>query len=177
MTTTGDDPPPGHHSVTARYLGMEAARRAVERLEEHGVAASSIRLLGAAAEQADRATATGARDDRLMAFAVRSVVTGMLLGGVAGAVLAGGAGLWWFGLAGLGLAGAALAGAVGGAYMGFMLGGVAKVKQSEAWELTYQDAPEDFSEVGVGVRTADAAEADRAERALRQTDPVTIERD
>jgi hypothetical protein len=175
MTTAGDPiGPQGGQAVVATYDGMPAARRAVSRLEEHGVEAANIRLLGDLAEKAVSATRTARRDSHFASFAARSMAAGFLIGGVVGAAAGAALGYFVYGLEQLALAGTAAAGFLAGSFIGFVLGAMTRVKQSEAWELTYQSVGK--GKVSVGVRTRDSAEAEDAERALRSAKPLEFGR-
>jgi hypothetical protein len=175
MTTAGDPTgPQGGHAVVATYDGMKAARRAIGKLEEHGVEAANIRLLGELAEKAAHATRTTRRDTRLASYAARSMAGGFTLGGMVGALIGAAIGYLGFSLAGMGLVGAAAAGSLCGAFLGFVLGAMLRMKHSEAWELTYQ--PVGHGRVSVGVRARDLAQADEAERTLRHSSPLELGR-
>lgn len=174
MTTASEPSPRGSHHVEATYPDMRAARHAIARLEEHGIAASDIRLLGDAAAQARHGAESATADRAVGRHAVRSALLGLAVGAAGGGLVGAAIGLIGFGLGGLGLLGSVVAGALGGGYYGLILGGVARIKQSDAWELTYQ--PVEDGEVTVAVRTQDAEAADVADRTLGQLGPLSADR-
>lgn len=168
------------YNVTACFPDMDAARRAVEALEHAGVPGSDISLLGPQAEQATEATDTKEADQRIVDEAMRATIGGAAAGtGIGGAVgfLAGAAA---FGIPGVGPAvgtgiwAATLGGAAAGGGVGFTAGAMAKMKQSEAWELTLQEVGEGY--VVVGAHTDDTSEFNDAVDALRRSDPRKLHR-
>jgi hypothetical protein len=159
---------PAAARVTAVYPDMEAARRAMRSLEQRGIEAASIHLLGGPVEHAIDEPDVSGRDIRL----VRHLGGRVIAGGVAGAVV--GAGL-----------GAVVAAAMGGSYLlavvigvvfigglGLAWGGYATLEASESWELTFQ--PDEVGQVGVGVESPEPEVIGKAVSVLESTNPVRV---
>src|SRR3712207_9172074 len=87
----------GQHNVVACFPDMEAARKAVGALEDRGVDASRISLLGPQVAEAINQSDTAHRDERLM-----DEGTGTFLGGAAAGAGVGGAAGFLAGLAAFG---------------------------------------------------------------------------
>jgi hypothetical protein len=166
------------YNVTGCYPDMEGARAGVEALEEAGVAGSRISLLGQAAEEAAEVSDTRQRDEQTIREGMKSTIGGAAAGTGVGAAVGFIAGAVAFGIPGIGPAVAAgiwattLGGAVAGGGVGFTAGAMARMKQSEAWELTLADVRE--GRVIVGAHTDDPEEFARASEALEQTGPDTL---
>lgn len=180
METYTEDTPLSERNVTACFPDMEGARRAIEALEHAGVPGSQISLLGPRAEEAADVADTKQVDERIIDEALRATVGGAAGGaGIGGAVgfLAGAA---VFGIPGVGPAvgagiwAATLGGAAAGGGVGFTAGAMARMKQSQAWELTLQEVSEGF--VVVGAHTDDRKTFSDAVAALRASDPHTLHR-
>lgn len=156
----------GEYNVVALFGDMEAARKAVGALEDHGVDASHISLLGAQVAEAIEQSDTAHRDERIMDEQAGTAAGGIAAGGAIGGTAGFLAGLAAFGIPGAGpvIAGGiwalTLGGAAAGAGVGLAATGYARIKQSEAWELTY-DAVSRGS-VAVGVHSPDEGDVDRA---------------
>jgi hypothetical protein len=168
------------YNVTASFPDMEAARAAVEALENAGVAASSISLLGPGADEAVSPADTAQRDERTVDKGMKATLGGAATGAGVGGALGFLAGAAAFGVPGVGpvLAGgiwaATLGGAAAGGGVGFTAGAMTKMRQSEAWEMTLQDVGEGL--VIVGAHTEDEAEHDRAVDALQGAGPTKLTR-
>jgi hypothetical protein len=156
-TTEPTSPDFAEHNVLATFPDMEVARDVIASLEGAGVDGNKISLLGRRAEEAATPdTQETARQDKAMAGdAGRSAGIGAAAGaGVGGAVgfLAGAAA---FGIPGVGPAIGAgiwattLGGAAFGGGLGLLQGGIAGVKESEAWQLTYDSVKEGKVVIGV----------------------------
>ncbi len=171
----------GPHNVLAVLPDLEAARAAIADLEHAGIEANSISLLGRAAEDA---AAPDLEQQEQMDQAVvgdtartagKSAAAGAGIGGLAGFV----AGAAAFGIPGIGPAVGAgiwatvLGGATAGAGVGFTAGGVASVKESEAWHLTFGSVRE--GKAVVGVHGEDADMVNEAGEILRRHDPERVE--
>jgi hypothetical protein len=166
------------YNVTAAYPDMEAAREGVEALERSGVTGSRISLLGRQAEEAAEVRDTAPRDQRTIEEGMKSTIGGAAAGTGVGAALGFVAGAAAFGIPGVGPAvgagiwAAVLGGAAAGGGVGFTAGAMARMKQSEAWELTLEDVRN--GRVIVGAHTDDKEEFDRAVEALEGTSPQTM---
>jgi hypothetical protein len=71
----------------ARYRTLPDARHAIEELEDHGVDGNDIALVGEGAVEAEHDPERVERDQRFLRHTVLSVVTGAVLGGLAGIVI------------------------------------------------------------------------------------------
>lgn len=169
------------YNVTACFPDMEAARQAIETLERAGVPGSHISLLGPAAEEAaDEVTDTSQADARLGEKAVRATLGGAATGAGVGGAVGFLAGAVAFGIPGVGptvgagIWASTLGGAAAGGGVGFTAGAMAKMKQSQAWELTLQEVDEGY--VVVGAHTDDADEFDDAIAALQRREPRKLHR-
>lgn len=168
------------HNATACFPDMEDARKAVEALERAGVPASHISLLGPRAEEASTTADTSQRDEQVVEKAMQATLGGAAAGtGVGGAVgfLAGAAA---FGIPGVGpgvgagIWAATLGGAAAGGGVGFTAGAMAKMKQSQAWELTLEEVSKGY--VVVGVHSDDPEELEDAVGALAARRPGKMHR-
>lgn len=168
------------YNVTACFPDMDTARQAIEALEHAGVPGSHISLLGPQAEEAAAVTDTSQADARIGEEAVRATVGGAAAGAGVGGAVGFMAGAIAFGIPGVGPAVGAgiwasvLGGAAAGGGVGFTAGAMAKMKQSQAWELTLQEVSDGY--VVVGAHTDHADELDDAIEALRRHDPRTLHR-
>lgn len=166
--------------VTAAFESMAAARAAIEQLEQRGVDASRISLLGPAAEaagggnlDATRSADEALTDEQVRTFA-RGAATGAAAGGTAGFL----AGLAAFGIPGIGQAVAGgiwalvLGGGGAGAGVGVAASSYQHFKESEAWAETLA-AVED-GRVMVGVRGDDPDQLATGAAVLRDasTEPL-----
>jgi hypothetical protein len=162
----------GEHNVVACFTDMEDARRAIAALEHSGVDASHISLLGQQVAEAIDQNDTAHRDERIMDEQAGSAAGGIAAGGLIGGTAGFLAGLAAFGIPGAGpvIAGGiwalSLGGAAAGAGVGLAATGYARIKQSEAWELTY-DAVSRGS-VAVGVHSPDKQDVDAAATVLER---------
>lgn len=156
------------YTVRATYGDMPAARRAIAALERSGIPGSDIKLEGPGADEARSETDQSDADERFAAEATRSVLVGGALGAVAGVLFGLVGGVIWLGGEGVYLA--SIAGLFGGGGLGFLVGAIARVQESEASELTYSDAG--GKPVVVAVHTKSKDDADTAVEQLRDTDPA-----
>jgi hypothetical protein len=173
--------PPGvSAAVAASFPDMAAARSAVEALEHAGVDGDDIDLLGRGADAARMPTSPSRPDRRAAGYILRRVGLGAAVGAAAGAVAglvlglivlavtstADGSGLVFaFVLVGLGL------GVVVSAFLSFER----SVSFSDAWPLTFEDAPE--GPVWVAVYSRDPRTQRRARDALAGRRPLELRRD
>lgn len=155
-------------TVRATYGEMGAARRAIAALERSGIPGSDIKLEGPGAEEARADADQSDADEKFAAEATRSVLIGAAIGAGIGVLVGLVGGVIWLGREGIYLA--SIAGLFGGGGLGFLIGGVARVQESEASELTYSDA--EGEPVVVAVYTASRDDADTAAAELRDTDPA-----
>jgi hypothetical protein len=166
------------YNVIAAFPDMDAARHAIGALEEQGVDAGAISLLGQAAEQAQHQAEEPYRDEEFSGKAMRVGVGGALAGTAIGGVLGFALGMLGFGVPGLdpvnagGLWAATLGGAAAGGGVGVIATANAKIKQSEAWELAHQ--PVEAGQVIVGVHSEAENEVHTAAAILRQQNPLSV---
>jgi hypothetical protein len=166
-------------AVAANFSDMEAARAAIEALENAGVDGDDIDLLGRRADAARTPTRPGRADRRVAGHMARSIALGAVIGAAAGAavgvvlgliVLAatstgGGAGLVFaFALVGVGL----------GVVVTVFLSFERSVGLSDAWPLTFEDVPE--GSVWVAVYSRDPKTERRAYEALTGLEPLDLRR-
>lgn len=155
-------------TVRATYADMPAARRAIAALERSGIPGSDIVLEGPGAEEARADVDQSDADERFAAEATKSVLVGGAVGALAGVLFGLIGGIIWLGSEGIYLA--SIAGLFGGGGLGFLVGAIARVQESEAHELTYSDA--EGKPVIVAVHTKSSDDADTAMTQLRDTDPA-----
>ena len=160
------------HSITGAFRSMEEARAAIGALEDRGVDASRIVLLGDQAAQASSEATTARQDERFVDRMTKTIYGGMLFGGVIGALLGFVAGFFAFILpsegsfqAG-GVWGLVLGGLIAGHVLGFLVFGLARMKQSQAWEQSYADVSE--GPARIAVRSPNRSEIDTAVKVLRE---------
>ncbi len=160
------------HSITGAFRSMEEARAAIGALEDRGVDGSRIVLLGDQAAQASTEATTARRDERFVDRISNTIAGGMLVGGLVGAALGFVAAFFAFILpedgamqAG-GVWGFILGGAVAGSVLGFLVFGLARMKQSQAWEQSYADVSE--GPARIAVRSPKRSEIDTAVTVLRE---------
>jgi hypothetical protein len=162
----------------ARYSTLPEARHAIEELEAHGIDGDDIALVGEGAVAAEHEPARVERDRRFLRHTVLSVVTGVLIGGLAGiivgAVCIGAVVLAWPGGIDHPLwAFAFVSGFVMSA--GMVLGGFTAIARhtgfSESWDATFGNAQ------GADIWLAVYRDDDRARDALFETHPVEFRSD
>lgn len=166
------------HDVIATFDSMDAARDAIQGLQLSGVEASRISLFGPAADEAAADLSVAEADAgfagemwrRTWIGGIIGLALGVLLGGTIAFVVLRGSGpdaigVFWAAVVGTGVLGLGT---------GAATGATSAAQMSRAWELTFH--PVLPGQVGVGVHTDDAAEADRAERALERHGPSQLER-
>ena len=153
------------HNVVATFGDMGQAREAVAALENRGVDGGRIALEGANAERAASRPDTAGRDDALLEKGRNTAVMGILIGAIVGGALGYLAAGLMFGFPSDdgGSVGMTLAMTLGlgtaGAGVGLAIGGYSRIKQSDAWEATYDAEP---GPVQVGVHTPVESERDVA---------------
>lgn len=155
-------------TAQATYADMESARRAIAALERSGIPGSDIKLEGPGAEEARDDTDQSDADEAFAAEATRSVLIGGAVGAAIGVVGGLIGGVIWLG--GQGVYMASIAGLFGGGGLGFLVGAIARVQESEASELTYSDA--EGEPVVVAVHTQSREDCETAMGQLRDTDPA-----
>lgn len=166
------------HNVIATYPDMETARKAVGALEDRGIDAARLSLLGQKAAEAIDQGETAAADERIMDEHAGTAVGGILAGGAAGGAAGFLAGLAAFGIPGAGpvvaagIWGLTLGGTAAGAGVGLAATGYARIKQSEAWQLTYEAVSD--GEVAVGVHSPDEDEVKIALEVLGEHSPTNV---
>lgn len=171
------------HNVLATFDDMDRAREAILELERGGLEGSGISLLARDGDTREptEATPDTREDDRDLGGDVgKRVGSGAAIGTAAGGATGFFAGLAAFAIPGVGpVIGAGvwastLAGAAGGGAVGGVVAGVSGVGTSDAWRETYASIEED--RVVVGYHAEDPSEVDRAEKHLRQEEPLDLAR-
>lgn len=161
------------YNVTATYPDMERARRGVQVLEDHNVEATAIFLAGRAARAASTQEDTAQRDRAWLSYSWKTgrsgILRGLLLGALAGLVIA----LIAVGGNPVAIGATMLGCAAAGAGLGFFEALLSGQKVSGAFEETFADVE---GEVVVGVHTDDRSMFDTAAAALAETDPQQVER-
>lgn len=154
---------------------MDSARDAIESLERAGVAGSRISLLGKQAAEAAEVRDTAQRDEATIEHGMRATIGGAAAGTGIGAAAGFLAGAAVFGIPGIGPAVGAgiwaltLGGAAAGGGVGFTAGAMANMKQSQAWELTFQEVGDGL--VVVGTHSHDRGEYESAVHTLQDAGP------
>ena len=160
------------HNVIGTFPDLPAAREGIGALEDRGVDRSRISLLGRQGEEAVDDPDTAGRDERMMDTHAKSAARGIAGGAGVGGAVGFLAGIAAFGIPGVGPAVAGgiwaltLGGAAAGSGVGLAATSYAKIKESEAWDLTYDTVSE--GQVVVGVHTGDESELHLAVDALRE---------
>lgn len=168
------------HNVLAVVDGLDAARAAIADLERHGVESNAISVLGHAVDDASGSDAQQHRagDAAVVSIAARGAGKGAAAGAGVGGLVGFAVGLVSFGVPGFGpvlgagIWASALAWAGAGAGVGLTAGGIAAVKQSEAWQLTFAAVRD--SKAVVGVHAPDRATVAKAAGVLRDHDPERL---
>jgi hypothetical protein len=157
------------HNVVGTFPDLDAARETIKQLNEVGIDADNISMLGKQVEEVTSDPDTRLRDMESTAdIATKSVKAGgigAVVGGIAGAaafVIPGvgpviGTGIW-----------AALAGgAIAGTVVGGMVGAIDATELGPEWEVTYGE-PLQEGKVLVAVHARDDEEAEEAAKALEK---------
>jgi hypothetical protein len=166
------------YNVIAAFADLDGARHAIGALEENGVDAGNISLLGRAAEEAQDQAETHERDEEILEQGTKTFLGGAATGTAAGGVIGFLAGLAAFGVPGLGpvIAGGLWATTIGGAAagggVGSALAGYAKIKQSEAWELASRSV--EAGQAIVGVHSPDEEDVTGAAKVLEAEQPESL---
>lgn len=147
------------HNVVAAVRDAEEARAAIATLERHGIDGSHIALLGSFPAGTGPSYREFGRVGKLFALGGG---LGALAGGLVGA------------LSGIGGAAAGIIWGLFGGLVGAFVMAVASMGMSRAWWQTFP--AEHAGTLAVGVHTADAGEADRAERVLASVHPLSAHR-
>jgi hypothetical protein len=181
--TTGPTQPDfAPHNVLGVVTDLEQAREVITAFERHGIDGNKISLLGRQAEEAaqpDRRE-TGQQDAALASEAGKSAGVGAAAGAGVGGVIGFLAGAAAFGIPGVGPAVGAgiwattLGGAAFGTGVGLLQGGIAGVKESEAWQLTFNSVKD--GKAVVGVHAEDEGHIDAAEKVLTEHGAERVER-
>ncbi len=175
----GDRTSDTERSVTATFTNAEAARSAIGALEDGGVDGSRIVLLGQQAAEASQEATTARQDERFIDRITKTIAGGMVFGGLVGATLGFIAAFFAFilpeggSLQAGGVWALVVGGLVVGHIIGFLIFGLGRMKQSQAWERSYADVSE--GPARVGVRSPDPAELATAVTVLREHHATEIE--
>jgi|SRR5690625_4948075 len=166
MATTGNPT-----TVSAWFPDTSYARKAIASLESSGVDGSRIELKGPAGRQArDPGQIDPQADKQIAGRGMKAGLGGVIIGAVVGAVLGFVAGTTIIGNGALTWPGIALGigGLVAGAGVGLAVGGYSKIRQSQAWQETF-DAPEDIR-ARVEVRVDDDEQYEKIAGILSKAD-------
>jgi hypothetical protein len=158
---------------------MDAARTAIEALENAGVDGDDIDLLGRRAEAARTPTSPARADRRAAVHMAKRIALGAAVGAVAGAVVGVALGLLVLAITSTGGGGGLVfAFALVGVGMGVVVTVFFSVERgvgfSDAWPLTFEDGPE--GSVWVAVYTRDPHTQARADEALTRLNPRQLRR-
>jgi hypothetical protein len=137
----------GSPAVLAQYPDLEAARHAIQQLEQQGVDGDDIALVGSSARALERGATRERSDSRILSHSGLAIVAGVIMGGLVGAVLGaitiGVILLLWSGLDARGWVYGLMVAwfTAGGALLG-AFGGVSRsIGFSESMAITYEDEP------------------------------------
>ncbi|HEV3363478.1 MAG TPA: hypothetical protein VG795_04945 [Acidimicrobiia bacterium] len=157
------------HNVAGTFSDLDKAREVMKALNEVGIDADDISMLGKQVEDVTSDPDTRLRDMEstadLAQKAAKTATIGSVIGGIAGAaafVIPGigpvlGAGIW----------AAAGGGAIAGGVVGGMVGAIDATELGPEWEVTYGN-PLREGKVLVAVHAQDAEEAQRAAEVLEK---------
>lgn len=157
------------HNVVGTFPDLDKAREVIEELNDAGVDADDISMLGKQVEDVSSDPDTRLRDMEatgdLGKHAAAGAGAGALIGGIAGAlawIIPGvgpvlGSGIW----------AATGGGAIAGTVVGGMVGAIEGTELGPEWEVTYGD-PLRQGQVLVAVHARDDEEAATAEKVLRE---------
>jgi enoyl-CoA hydratase/carnithine racemase len=176
--------PAGHHrppgvtaAVAASFPSMDAARDAIESLENAGIDGDDIELLGEPVDNTRPAPNPKIVDKRVARHLVPRILTGGLTGAAVGAgfglvlalvlavvadSLGGGGFVFAITLVGIGL----------GAVVGALINFERRVGLSDSWPLTFDDTPAGV--VWLAVYTADRHAVNRAADRLAEHHPLEL---
>ncbi len=158
------------HNVVAAFPDVDAARDAITRLETAGVPADSIALLGAFPAETARPGEDVVPEDAVGEFA-KGAAQGATAGAVGGAAIGA---LTALAIPGIGPAVAAGLWALAGAAGGLAVGGTANTGGSPAWRATFDVVAS--GNFAVGVHDDDPDVVDLGEEALRDREPLSVNR-
>ncbi len=168
------------YNVVATFPDMEHARKALLALEQHGVEADNISLLGRAAEQVESDLNPRERDTGVAKEIAKGAGLGTAIGTGAGGVVGFIGGLLAWGIPGIGpvvgtaIWAATVGGAGVGAAIGGLVGGTAVIGQSEAWEKSFEESVR-TGRVLVGVHADSREDIDKATGVLRDAHPLRVD--
>lgn len=157
------------HNVVGTFPDLDKARAVIDDLNDSGIDADDISMLGKSVEEVSSDPDTRLRDmDSTADLAKKAATTataGTVLGGIAGAaafLLPGigpvvGAGIW----------GALAGGAIAGGVVGGMVGAIDATELGPEWEVTYGE-PLREGKVLVAVHARDDEEAGKAVQILEK---------
>ncbi|MGH9223968.1 MAG: hypothetical protein ACRD2W_09365 [Acidimicrobiales bacterium] len=164
------------HNVVGTFPDLDKAREVMEDLNEAGIDADDISLLGKQVEEVTSDPDTRLRDMESTAELGKKAATtggvGAVLGGLAGAavfVLPGigpvvGAGIW----------GAVAGGAIAGTIVGGMVGAIDATELGPEWEVTYGE-PLQEGRVIVAVHVHDDDDAKKAVEVFEKHDAGSVD--
>jgi hypothetical protein len=172
-------PPMYGHTLLAVFPNLGKAGDAIRTLELAGIEASHISLLGPGPAAARAKAETPDGDSKEVGDVAKKVMAGAALGTAVGAATGFLGGLAAFAISGIdpvlgaGVWLSLIAGSVGGGAVGGLVAGMASMRASEAWELTYQSVKEGTTVVGV--HTENPKERTRASEVLDHLDPQSLQ--
>lgn len=170
------------HNALATFEDIDRARESILALEREGLEGSDVSLLSRhdGPEGPDESADTREEDRQLGGDVGKRVATGAAVGTAAGGLAGFLVGLAAFSIPGVGpVIGAGVwaslvGGAVGGGAVGGIVAGVSGIGTSEAWQTTYAALEE--NRVVVGYHDDDPEGVERAEKVLREQEPLSVER-
>lgn len=167
--------PPGHsYHLWAEFENLAAARRACQALQEAGLAAENVAILGQLGEEVNTASGLSADDRIVLGTAAWRIALGSGLGALVGGVLSLLVGLAVIGT-GSGLWAAIIAGAVFGSGVGGVVGGVSITRLGSSQSEMRRRHPE-LEHAVIGVHADQPEELERAVSLLPGLGPLQFER-
>jgi hypothetical protein len=137
----------GAPAVLAQYSDLDAARHAIQQLEQQGVDGDDIALVGSSARALERGATRETSDSRILSHSGLAIAAGVAAGGLLGAVLGaitiGLILLVWSGLDARGWVYGLMVAwfTAGGALLGAFAGVSRSIGFSESMAITYEDEP------------------------------------
>lgn len=164
------------HNVVGTFADLDAAREAITALNEVGVDADDISMLGRQVEEVSSDPDTRLRDLEstadLTKKSAQAAGVGTVVGGIAGAAAFVIPGIGP--VLGSGILAALAGGAIAGGVVGGMVGAIDATELGPEWEVTY-GAPLQEGKVLVAVHARDDEQAGQAAKALEKQGAADID--
>jgi outer membrane lipoprotein SlyB len=157
------------HNVVATFPDLDKARDVIKAVNEAGIDADDISMLGKQVEEVSSDPDTRLRDLESTAELGKKSAKGASVGGVIGGI----AGAAAFAIPGIGpvvgsgILAAAAGGAIAGGVVGGMMGAIDATELGPEWEVTY-GAPLREGKVLVAVHARDDRQVQRAEETFQE---------